>query len=84
MQVASSFGRKNRRLHDNIVLREEQGTRDGKDVTVTGTGTGAGTGTRTSTVMSLPIENMGARTRAGTGTTIERRGKGRECREPLK
>ena len=76
LQVASSFGRKTRRLPDDVVPRGEQGTKDGRDETVTGTETGGRTGRRMCTGMSTRV-GMGAGTGAGageiTGTRIETR-----------
>ena len=55
LQVAS-FSCTTRRLHDDVVPREEQGTTDGNEKAVTGTGTGVGSGTRTRTEMSTRLE----------------------------
>ena len=81
LQVASSFGRYNRRRPVDGVPRGEQGTRDGREETVMGTGTGAGTGGNTRTGMSTRV-GMGAGTGAGTGertgTRVEMRVGGRE------
>ena len=47
LQIASSFWREPRRLLDNLVPREEQGTKDGRMTRAgMGAGTGAGKGTR--------------------------------------
>ena len=43
LQIASSFGRKTRRLSNGVVPRREQGTRGARKEMVTGTGAGAGT-----------------------------------------
>ena len=43
LRVASNFGRKTRRLSDDVVPRGEPGTRGGREETVTGTGTRAET-----------------------------------------
>ena len=72
LQGVNSFGRKTWRLPDDVVTREEQGTRDGKEETATGTRTRVGTGTRASTGMSTRT-GIGARTGTGTGTRIEMR-----------
>ena len=68
LQVVSSFGREVRGLHDDVEPRGLQGSRDGREESVTGTRTRTEeVGTRT---------GMGARTRARTGTRIERRVEG--------
>ena len=55
MKVTSSFRRKTRRLLNDVVLRGEQGTKDGKKEVGAGTRTRIGMGMRT---------GMGARTTA--------------------
>ena len=72
LQVVNSFGRKTWRLPDDVVPREEQGTRDGNEEMTTGTRTRVGTGTRANTGMSTRT-GIGARTGAETGTRIEMR-----------
>ena len=71
MQVASSIEHKTRSPPDDVIPREEQGTRGGREETVTGTGAGTGTrmGTRT---------GMGKKTGAGTRTRVEMRLERRE------
>ena len=59
-QVASRLGPKIWRLPDGVVLRGEQGTRDGKEEMVTGTGTAVGTGGRIFTGISTRVA-MGVR-----------------------
>ena len=75
LKVANSFGRKRRRLSDDVVSRGELGTRDGREETVTGTGTGTVTKTRTATGTRT---GMGTGAEVGTRTRTERRVEGRE------
>ena len=77
LQVVSSFGRKTRRVLNDVGSRPEQGTRDGREETVTGTGTGLVTEMRTGTGMTTRA-GMGVRTGVGTGARIEIRVKRRE------
>ena len=77
MQAACSFGRKTRRLPDDVVPRGELDPRGRREERVTGTGTGEGTGTRT---------RMATGTKAGIGDEngsrneheMERKVEGRE------
>ena len=75
-EVAPAGRRKTRCLHGDVVPREEQGPRDGREETVTGTRTGVGTGGRPRAGLSTRT-GMGARTEAKTGARIEMRVEGR-------
>ena len=70
MQVSSSFGRKTRRLPDDVVPKGEQGIGYEREETVTGTGMGAGTGTRSSTELNTRW-GIGARAEAGEWTRVK-------------
>ena len=79
LQIASSFGRKTRRLPDDVVPRGEQNSKVepgiGREETVTRAGTRKRRGMRTRTGVG-----------AGTGTIVERRVRGERerAREPTK
>ena len=88
LRVARSFGRKTRRLPNDVVQRRKQGTSDEREETAMGTGTKARTGGSKSTGMSTRVgkkagmgTTTGAGTRAKTGTVI---GMSVERREDLK